>query len=446
MRDHDMNENFMKNKPVLPLLLSMSLPMMLSMLVNSLYNIIDSFFVAKISEDAMTALSLVFPVQNFINAVSIGFGIGINAVIAICMGANEVQKAHTAATIGLFLAICHAIVLTVGSIFLMPSFLKMFTTSQSVLSLGIQYSNIAFCFTIVSMTGISFEKIFQSVGKMTVTMISMCCGCITNIILDPFMIFGLGPFPAMGIKGAALATGIGQTVTLVIYLLIFILRPLSVHIHPKYWKADKKTIGRLYAIGIPATLNMALPSLLISLLNAILAVYSEVYILVLGIYYKLQTFLYLPANGIIQGMRPVIGFNYGANEHKRVQQIYRIVLIMNGMIMLFGTIICLVIPDRLIGLFTTNPDTIRIGQSALRIISLGFLFSTFSITASGALEGLGKGIQSLIISLCRYLLFIIPAAFILSHLFGAVGVWHAFWVAELFTAFVAIALRHAIHE
>lgn len=205
------------------------------------------------------------------------------------------------------------------------------------------------------MTGISFEKIFQSVGKMTVTMISMCCGCITNIILDPFMIFGLGPFPAMGITGAALATGIGQTVTLVIYLLIFILRPLSVHIHPKYWKADKKTIGKLYAIGIPATLNMALPSLLISLLNAILAAYSEVYILVLGIYYKLQTFLYLPANGIIQGMRPVIGFNYGAKEHKRVQQIYRIVLIMNGMIMLFGTIICLVIPNRLIGLFTTNP-------------------------------------------------------------------------------------------
>lgn len=441
-----MNENFMKTKPVLPLLLSMSLPMMLSMLVNSLYNIIDSFFVAKISEDAMTALSLVFPIQNFINAVSIGFGIGINAVIAICMGANEVKKAHTAATVGLFLSICHAIVLTVGSILFMPAFLKMFTSSRNVLTLGIQYSNIAFCFTMISMTGISFEKIFQSVGKMTVTMISMCCGCITNIILDPFMIFGLGPFPAMGIKGAALATGIGQTVTLVIYLLIFFLRPLSVHIHPKYRKADAKTILKLYAIGIPATLNMALPSLLISLLNAILAAYSQVYILVLGIYYKLQTFLYLPANGIIQGMRPVIGFNYGAKEHKRVKRIYQIVLIMNGMIMLFGMIICLVIPDTLIGLFTTNPDTIRIGQTALRIICLGFLFSTFSITASGALEGLGKGIQSLIISLCRYLLFIIPAAFLLSRLFGAAGVWHAFWIAELLTALISIALRHAIHE
>lgn len=437
MRDHDMNENFMKTKPVLPLLLSMSLPMMLSMLVNSLYNIIDSFFVAKISEDAMTALSLVFPVQNFINAVSIGFGIGINAVIAICMGANEVKKAHTAATIGLFLAICHAIVLTVGSIFLMPSFLKMFTTSQSVLSLGIQYSNIAFCFTIVSMTGISFEKIFQSVGKMTVTMISMCCGCITNIILDPLLIFGIGFLPRLGIAGAALATGIGQIVTLSIYLVVYFSRPLPVHICRCYLKPHGATDKKLYAIGVPAILNLALPSLLVSFLNALLAGFSQSYVVVLGIYYKLQTFLYLPANGIIQGMRPIIGYNYGAREMKRVKKIYDTTLAMTAAMMLAGTLGCLFAAKPLIALFTANPETIELGTRALHIICLGFIVSAVSVTASGALEGLGKGFSSFIISLLRYVAVIIPAAFILCHTAGPAFVWHAFWITEALTAVVA---------
>ena len=441
-----MNNTFMKEKPVLPLLASMALPMVLSMLVNSLYNIVDSFFVAKISEEAMTALSLVYPVQNFINAIAIGFGVGINAQISFHLGAKNLRNANTAATHGMLFNIIHGIVITALCIPFMPVFLKMFTKEQEVITLGTQYSTIAFAFSVVIMVSLSFEKIFQAVGRMKITMISLLVGCISNIILDPLLIFGVGFFPKMGIKGAALATGLGQVFTVIVYLIAYAKCSLPVEVSRKYLKLNRNLDAKLYMVGVPAILNIALPSVLISFLNQILSAFSGSYVVVLGIYYKLQTFLYLPANGIIQGMRPVIGFNYGAKEHKRVQQIYRIVLIMNGMIMLFGTIICLVIPNRLIGLFTTNPDTIRIGQSALRIISLGFLFSTFSITASGALEGLGKGIQSLIISLCRYLLFIIPAAFILSHLFGAVGVWHAFWIAELFTAFVAIALRHAIHE
>ena len=262
-----MNETFMKERPVLPLILSMSLPMVISMLVNSLYNIVDSFFVAKISEDAMTALSLVYPVQNSINALSIGFGVGINAVIA-------------------------------------------------------------FSFTLIVNLTLAFEKFFQAVGRMKVTMLSMMCGCIANIVLDPVLIFGLGPFPEMGIEGAALATGIGQALTLAIYLVIFFIRPLGLNIRRRYLSLDKSMVLKLYSIGIPATLNLALPSILISALNGILSAYSEVYILVLGIYYKLQTFLYLPANGIVQGMRPLIGYNYGAGERKRVKQIYKIVCMM----------------------------------------------------------------------------------------------------------------------
>ena len=439
-----MNDTFMKEKPVLPLILSMSLPMVLSMLVNSLYNIIDSFFVAQISEEAMTALSLVYPVQNFINAVGIGFGVGINAVIALYLGAGDNKKAEQAATQGLVLAMIHGVVMTVCCITMMPAFLGMFTSSKTVIELGVHYSVIAFAFTLIIIVDVTFEKLFQAVGNMKTTMISLICGCITNIVLDPVLIFGYGPFPKMGIEGAALATGIGQTLTLAIYLVVYFVRPIRVHICRQYILLSKKMVIKLYSIGIPATLNLALPSLLISVLNAILAAYSEVYILVLGIYYKLQTFIYLPANGIVQGMRPLIGYNYGAGENKRVSQIYKIVLCMSGIIMVLGTVICLIIPGQLIGLFTHTEATIQTGETALRIIGTGFIVSAVSVTSSGALEGLGKGTPSLLISLCRYVVVIIPTAFLLSRLFGAVGVWNAFWITEAITAIISICVFHKV--
>ena len=437
MGKESMNENFMKERPVFPLILSMALPMVISMMVNSLYNIVDSFFVAQISEDAMTALSLVYPVQNFINAVGIGFGVGMNAVIALHLGAGNREKANLAATQGLALGVVHTVILTGGSILFMPVFLRFFTDKEAVVDLGIRYSVVVFSFTFFVVTGVAFEKIFQAVGRMKVSMISLMCGCILNIILDPILIFGPGPFPEMGIEGAALATGLGQACSLIIYLAVYFISPIHVRIGRKYLSPDKEMIVRLYSVGIPATLNLALPSVLISALNAILASFSQVYILVLGIYYKLQTFLYLPANGFVQGMRPLVGFNFGAGEYKRVRKIYDIVLCMSGAIMAAGTIICLALPGQLMGLFTDNPETIRTGETALRIISAGFLVSAVSVTSSGALEGMGKGTPSLIISLSRYIVVIIPAAFILSRIFGAVGVWNAFWIAELITAAVA---------
>ena len=440
-----MNETFMKEKPVLPLMLSMALPMVLSMMVNSLYNIIDSFFVSQISEEAMTALSLVYPVQNVINAVGIGFGIGINAVIAFYLGAGDNREADQAATQGLVLAVIHGVVMTVCCIAMMPAFLGMFTSSETVIELGIRYSVVAFAFTLIIIVGVTFEKIFQAVGNMKTTMISLMCGCITNIVLDPVLIFGYGPFRAMGIEGAALATGIGQALTLAIYLVVYFGRPIRVHIRRQHILPGKGMVLKLYSIGIPATLNLALPSLLISALNAILAAYSEVYILVLGIYYKLQTFIYLPANGIVQGMRPLIGYNYGAGENKRVSQIYKIVLCMSGIIMVLGTVICFLIPGQLMGLFTHTEATIQAGETALRIIGAGFIVSAVSVTSSGALEGLGKGTPSLLISLCRYVVVIIPVAFLLSRLFGAVGVWNAFWITEAITAIISLFIyRKAI--
>lgn len=432
-----MDQTYMKKQPVLPLLMKMGIPMVISMLVNSLYNIVDSIFVAWISEDAMTALSLVYPIQNLVNAICIGFSVGVNAVIARKLGEGEKEKADLAATQGTLLSFLHGLLLNIICILIMPRFLSMFTDDERLIRYGLQYSNIIFCYAAVIALCLSFEKLFQAVGRMTVSMLCMLVGCIANIILDPLMIFGIGPFPRMGIQGAALATGTGQVLTLIAYLLVYRFSPINVKLSLRYIKPEGRICRDMYSVGIAATLNLALPSLLISALNGILAPFSQLYVLVLGVYYKLQSLLYQTANGLVQGMRPLIAYNYGAKEYKRVRTIYRTALICIVLIMAVGTVLCLLLPQQLMGLFTENADTRRAGGDALRIICFGFVPSVISVVSAGALEGLGKGMPSFLISLLRYTAVIIPAAFILSRFLGAVGVWHAFWISEILTAAAA---------
>lgn len=421
-----MNQDYMKTKPILPLVLSMSLPMVLSMLVNSLYNIVDSFFVARISENAMNALSLVFPIQNLITAIAVGFGVGMNAVIAFYLGTEDHKKAEDSMAQGLLLSAIHGIILMIVCVVFIPNFLKFFTNDPVVLKDGILYGRIA------------FEKIYQSLGRMALTMKIMIIGCVTNIILDPILIFGLGPIPAMGIAGAAIATGIGQTVPFILYLYYYkVDLPLRIH---KEALDSTQYYKKLYGIGIPATLNIALPSVLISVLNAILISYSAIYVVVLGIYYKLQTFVFMPSNGIIQGIRPLVGYNYGAKEYNRINKIYKLTLGLSLIIMIAGTLLCFVFPKEIMGLFTKNKETLDAGVIALRIISISFVFSSLSLTSGGVLEGLGMGIPSLIISLCRYVVIILPCAYILSSLLGPTGVWHAFWITEVFTAVISLLI------
>lgn len=396
-----MDQMYMKEKPILPLLLSMALPMVISMFVNSLYNIIDSIFVAKISEDAMTALSLVYPVQNLINSIAVGFGVGINAVIAMFLGAGKAKEANKAATQGLFLNVIHGILLTIVGLMIMPSFLAMFTNDQTVIGMGLQYSTIILMFSTIIMASISFEKIFQAVGNMVITMITLMTGCIVNIVLDPLLIFGIGFFPKLGIQGAALATGIGQSSTLILYLIAYVLRPIHVKIRKDYLKLEAVCV-------------------------------------------KLQTFLYLTANGMIQGMRPIMSYNYGAKESARVRKIYLMTFEIVVGIMAVGTVICFVMPQTLMSMFTSNPETLTEGAIALHIICAGFIASSVSVVSAGAFEALGKGIQSFLISFLRYVVVIIPAAFVLSKTVGVHGVWHAFWIAEIITAVIAFILYYQL--
>ncbi len=272
---------------------------------------------------------------------------------------------------------------------------------------------------------------------MKISMFSMMCGCVANILLDPLMIFGAGIFPALGIAGAAYATGMGQMVTLAVYLFFYKTASIPVKIKKSGFRLDRGIVARLYSVGISASLNLALPSLLISALNGILAEFSDKYVLVLGVYYKLQTFIYLTANGIIQGIRPLMGYNYGAGEKGRVREIFHTTLALTAGVMAVGTILSWAVPAWLMGLFTDQGTTLENGVWALRIISLGFVVSAVSVTCSGALEGLGKGTPSLYISLLRYIIVIIPLAFLLSRVMGAEGVWWAFCATEFITAGIA---------
>ena len=429
-----MNQSFMREKKILPLVISMSLPMVISMAVNSLYNIVDSYFVASISEDAMTALSLVYPIQSLMTAIAVGFGVGINAKIAFCLGANDKKMADKAATTGMLLSFIHGILLMIVCLLIMPWFLSLYTNNQKIIDIALVYANRAFLFSVIIMTSISIEKVFQAVGRMKETMISMLCGFVTNIVLDPLLIFGIGPFPNMGMAGAAYATGIGQTICLLAYIVFMFVKPIPISFRRENIIFSKELLKSMYSVGIPATLNMALPSVLISSLNGILAAFSDKYILVLGAYFKLQTFIYLTASGIIQGIRPIVSYNYGAGEKKRVHSVFKTALGLNLMVMIVGVVLSILIPGQLIGLFTTREETINIGVQALHIICVGFTFSAVSVTCCGVLEALGRGVPSLIVSALRYVVIIIPTAFILGRFLGAAGVFMALPITEIVTA------------
>lgn len=435
-----MNQTYMKTKKILPLVMSMAIPMVLSMLINALYNIVDSFFIARFSEDAMTAISLIFPLQNVAAAVSIGFGVGANAVTAFFLGEGNQKSADGAASLSFLLAILHSVILTGLLLIASGSFLGSFTQNQEVLNYGIQYGRFVFGFLFISQISLIYEKLFQAVGRVRITMCSMIAGCVINIILDPVMIFGFGPCPSMGIRGAAIATVIGQAVSLVCYLAAWSRGISGLQLSLKEGWRHRRFAGRLYGIGIPAVLNQALSSFLITALNSILVSFSQTDILILGVYYKLQTFIYLTANGIVQGIRPLVAYNYGAGMLERVRGIFKTALGAGLLVMSVGTVLCLMFSQELIGMFSANPDTICAGADALQIICIGFMVSAVSVVVCGTLEGLGFGMMSFVISLMRYVAVILPAAWILSSFFGAVGVWHSFWISEFAAAAVSAFL------
>lgn len=428
----------MGTKPIFPLLLSMSLPVILSMLIQSLYNIVDSFWVAKLGTDALTAVSLAFPLQNMIMSVAVGMGIGVSAQVSICLGRGDRETASKAASMGTVFVVGHCMIFLAAGFLITKPFLSMFTEDETVLFMACNYTRIVLCLSFGQLLQMCLEKIFQGAGKMLITMFLMASGCIINIILDPIMIFGLFGFPALGIKGAAYATVIGQISGMLLYIMIYPFTDLGLSIHLRYAKFDKELAKRIYGVSIPSSLMLAMPSVLTGILNAILVKLGQVYVAILGLYFKLQTFVNMPANGVIQGMRPIIGYNYGAHQYKRVQQTIKFSLLLVTVISMIGTILAVFFPAPILTLFDAEPQLLEEGIWALKIIGPSFLLSAIAVVTCGVLEALGQGRNSLIISMMRQLILIVPAGWLLSRCWGVMGIWIAFPIAELGALFLAL--------
>lgn len=439
------SSNAMGTRPVLPLLLSMSVPPMISMLIQSMYNVVDSIFVARLSQNALTAVSLAFPLQNLVLAVAVGLGVGLNACIARSLGAGEPERANDAAAHGLVFTTIHALLFVLVGIFGTRPFLQMFTTDPEVLEMGCQYSYIVICLSFGSLYHIFIEKIFQATGNMVVPMILQGVGAIINIVLDPILIFGLFGLPALGVPGAAIATVAGQMTACALAVILFVKSSCPVRIRMKGFRLKGPVTAQIYGVAVPSGLMVALPSLLVGMLNAILASFSQTAVAVFGAYFKLQTFVYMPASGLVQGMRPIMSFNYGAGRRDRMHQILRSSLLVTGGIMLVGWLLFTLLPGPIMALFGADAEMSAMGASALRIISLGFVVSTIGFVLAGAFEALGKGVQSLTVSMIRQLIVIPPLAWVLSGPFDLAGVWASFPIAEALAAVVAVVLyRHTM--
>lgn len=433
-------ENIMGTKKVMPLLISMSVPPMISMLIQALYNIVDSMYVARVSEDALTAVSIAFPLQNLIIAVSCGFGIGLSSCVARALGARNEKEVTSAATHGFLLSGVHWLLFVLMGLFVTGPFLGNFTDSPQIYEMSCQYTQIVLCFSIGSMYHLYAEKLFQATGSMVLPMIFQGAGAIFNIILDPIFIFGWFGIPAMGVKGAAIATVASQILAAALSMIFFLKKCTSVRIHLKGFRFEKNMLWKIYTVAIPSAIMMSLPSVLVAALNSVLSAFSATAIAVFGLYIKIQTFVYMPANGVIQGMCPIMSYNYGAGNRKRMKETLKASLEAAGVIMTLGTVLFMAFPQGIMQLFNANAEMFEIGVPMLRIIAIGFIISTVGCVLSGAFEALGKGVQSLVVSLLRQLIIIIPLSAVLSKTAGLYGVWATFPVAELIAAVIGCSL------
>lgn len=433
-------QNPMGVKPVLPLLLSMAFPPMLSMLIQSLYNIVDSMFVARLGNAALTAVSLAFPLQNAVLAVAVGTGVGVSACVSKFLGAGDKAAANQNACHGLVFTALHSLLFVLVGLFLSGPFLSLFTRDPAVYQMGLTYSRIVITLSFGSLFHILIEKILQASGNMIIPMILQGVGALTNIILDPIMIFGWGPIPAMGVAGAAVATIIGQFLACGLSFLFFLRQKSGVRFDFQAFRLSRAHAAGIYGVALPSTVMNLMPSVLVSILNAILAPISSAAVAVLGLYFKTQTFVNMPTNGMIQAMRPIIGFNYGAHLNERLQKTIRCGMGAAALMLGLGSLLFVAMPGGLLSLFDAQGEILSVGVPAFRLIGLSFILSTLGIVFSGVFEALGQGVRSLIISLLRQLLIIPALSLALIPLMGLSGMWITFPIAEAVSSAAALLI------
>lgn len=439
-------ENKMGVMPVNQLLISMSLPMMISMLVQALYNVVDSIFVSRISENALTAVSLAFPIQSLMIAIGAGTGVGINALLSRALGEKDYGKADKAAVNGVFLAvISYLIFLLVGAFAVTPFYLSQ-TQDAEIIEYGKQYLTIVCCLSFGMYTQFVFERLLQSTGKTFFTMITQGTGAIINIILDPILIFGLFGMPRMGVAGAAVATVIGQIVAGIIAIIINEKKNTEIKLHFKGFKPDGVIIGHIYMVGIPSIIMQAIGSLMTYGMNRILMVFSSTAAAVFGVYFKLQSFIFMPVFGLNNGMVPIIAYNFGASKKDRLVKTIKLSILYAEAIMAVGFLIFQFFPLQLFAMFDASETMLSIGVPALRIISISFLLAGFAIICSSVFQALGNGIYSMLISIARQLVVLLPVAYLLSRLGNVNYVWWAFPAAELISLTMSVIFLILINK
>lgn len=431
-------ENKMGTMPINKLLISMSLPMIISMLVQALYNVVDSIFVSKISENALTAVSLAFPVQNFMIAVGVGTGVGINALLSRSLGEKKFEEANRAANNGIFLAVLSYFLFFIIGILFSKSFFQWQTDIKEIVDGGYTYLIICTTCSFGLYGQLVFEKLMQSTGKTLYSMMTQLTGAIINIILDPILIFGLFGFPKMGIAGAAIATVIGQTSGMSLGIYLNSTKNKEIQVKIKGFRPNLKTIKDIYSVGIPSIIMSSIGSVMTFGINKILLVFTSTATAVFGVYFKLQSFIFMPIFGINNGMVPIISYNYGAKHKDRLMETVKISIIYAIVIMIIGLCIFQIFTKELLGLFSASEEMINIGIPALRIISISFLFAGYCIVVGSMFQALGNGVMSLIVSIGRQLVVLLPVAYLLSKTNNLNVVWWAFPIAELASVFLSI--------
>ena len=440
-------ENKMGFMPVKKLIITMSLPMMASMLVQALYNIVDSIFVARLSEDALTAVTLAFPLQNMMIAVASGTGVGVNALLSKSLGERRFDRSDKAANTALFLSACNFAVFALIGLLFSSAFIHSQTQDTSVAEYGCTYLRIVMVFSAGLSFQVMLERLLQSTGRTFYSMISQMSGAVINIILDPIMIFGLFGLPAFGVAGAAYATVIGQTAAALIGLILNIRYNSDIRFSlQSILVPDGKIIGRIYQVGVPSILMMSIGSLMTYMMNRILISFSNTATAVFGVYFKLQSFFFMPIFGLNNGLIPVLAYNYGARKKSRIDEALRFSIVLAVSIMLVGTLIFNLVPGLLLDLFNASEDMKAIGIPALRIISIHFPIAGLCISMGSIFQAFSRSIYSLIISVARQILVLIPAAWLLSLTGEVTNVWFAFPIAEVISLIISVIYFRRLYE
>lgn len=426
-----MKENKMGVMPIDKLMISMSLPIMISMLVQALYNIVDSIFVAQLSENALTAVSMAFPIQNLMIAVGAGTAVGVNALLARSLGERDYEKVNKIAENAVFLVALSYLLFLVIGLFMSEAFYRSQTDIEEIVEYGKQYMMVCCCLSFGIFTQLMFERILQATGKTIFSMYTQLLGAIVNLILDPILIFGLLGIPAMGVVGAALATVIGQIVAGLFAVIFNLKKNHEVQIRMKGFRPNGEIISQIYGIGVPSIIMQAIGSVMNYGMNRILISFTSTATAVFGVYYKLQSFIFMPVFGLNNGVIPIIAYNYGAGNRERVLKTIKHSIFYAVSIMLAGLVIFQLIPGPMLKLFDASETMLAIGIPALRIISLSFILAGFCIACSGAFQALGKATYSMVVSVARQLVVLLPVAMGLAQLGDVNLVWWALPIAEL---------------